>query len=221
MLVSQLILRNVPVLAPDKALAEVFPEDYPEGLDYAPVLDQNEFLGLLSLSDLEEEQEMHQLVADCHLEKIAHSVKESQHVFEIFPLFQKTGLPVLPVFNDENLFEGLISLDAIASSFSASYGFQTEGGTLVLSIPAVHYALSEVSRLVEANQGKVLSVLVEADPVLSQNYLVHLKINQPDLSRIVATLERFEYHVLEVHQALEPTSIDKDRFDQLMRYLGI
>ena len=221
MLVSQLILRNVPVLAPGKALAEVFPEDYPEGLVYAPVLDDNQFLGLLSLTDLEAEQDQHKLVGECQLEKISQTVKESQHVFEIFPLFEKTGLPVLPVFNDEMMFEGLISLDAIASSFSASYGFQTEGGTLVLSTPAIHYSLSEISRLVEANQGKVLSMLVEADPALSQNYLVHLKINQPDLSRIVATLERFEYHVLEVHQALEPTSIDKDRFDQLMRYLGI
>jgi acetoin utilization protein AcuB len=67
----------------------------------------------------------------------------------------------------------------------------------------------------------VLSVLVESDPILNQNFLVHLKINQPDLSRVVATLERFEYNVLEVHQSIEASSIDKERFDQLMRYLGI
>lgn len=221
MLVSQLIMRNVEVLVPSKELSEVFPEAYPEGLSYAPVLDRNDFLGFLSLTDLEAEQDEHQLVGDCHLEKVAHQVKESQHVFEIFPLFQKTGLPVLPVFNDELSFEGIISLDSIAAAFASSYGFQTEGGTLVISVPAIHYSLSEISRLIEANQGKVLSVLVEADPILNQNYLVHLKVNQPDLSRIVATLERFEYHVLEVHQTLEATSIDKDRFDQLMRYLGI
>ena len=63
--------------------------------------------------------------------------------------------------------------------------------------------------------------MLETDPVLNQNYLVHIKVNQSDLSRIVATLERFEYHVLEVHQTMDASSLDKDRFDQLMRYLDI
>jgi hypothetical protein len=137
------------------------------------------------------------------------------------PFFEKTGLPVLPVLDAEMKFCGILDINRVARLFSSSYSFQTDGGTLVLSIPAIQYSLSELARLIEANQGKILSVILEADPVLNQNYLVHLKINQPDLSRIVATLERFEYNVLEVHQALEASSIDKDRFDQLMRYLRI
>lgn len=221
MLVSRYVIKNVPGLELSTALADIIPEEYPPGLVFAPVLENGQFLGFLDIEDLESMMDEHEKVADCPLEKVSHLLREDQHLFEALPFFEKTGLPVLPVIDAGMQFSGVLEISAAASAFLSSYSFQTEGGSLVLSIPAIQYSLSELSRLVEANQGKVLSVLLEADPVLNQNYLVHLKINQPDLSRIVATLERFDYNVLEVHQTLEASSIDKDRFDQLMRYLGI
>lgn len=221
MLVSQFINRSIPEVHPDTVLSEIFPEDYPEGIGYAPVVKDGKFLGFLDLSDLETEMESHQHVGQCSIDSISISVKQDQHLLEVLPLFVKAGSSVLPVLNEEEKPEGYLSEVSISRAFSELFAFQNSGGILVLSVPAIHYSLSEISRLIEANQAKVLSVLLDTDPVLNQNYLVHLKINQPDLSRIVATLERFEYNVLEVHQTKEASSIDKDRFDQLMRYLDI
>lgn len=221
MLVSRYVNKNIPGLEPSKALEDIIPEEFPSGCVFAPVVENGHFLGFLDIEDLDALMDEHKKVADCPLERVSHLLREDQHLFEALPIFEKTGLPVLPVTDGDLQFTGVLELSAAASAFVSSYSYQAEGGSLVLSIPAVHYSLSELSRLVEANQGKVLSVLLESDPLLNQNYLVHLKINQPDLSRIVATLERFEYNVLEVHQTLEASSIDKDRFDQLMRYLGI
>ena len=221
MLVSQYIQKGIPLLHPESELAEVFPEDFPEGISMAPVLKDGELLGFLDLADLEFEKETHRLVGECSIEPVQVKLKESQHLLESLPQFQKTGLSILPVVNSEGGFEGLLPFQSIARVMSESYAFQNDGGILVLSVPAIQFSLAEISRLIESNQAKVLSCILESDPAIGQNYLVHLKINQPDLSRIVATLERFEYHVLEVHQAMEASSIDKDRFDQLMRYLGI
>jgi DNA-binding MarR family transcriptional regulator len=99
--------------------------------------------------------------------------------------------------------------------------FQSEGGILVIAVSVNDYSLSEISRLVESNQAKILSVIVESDPYSPQRLFVHLKINEKDLSRIVATLERFEYQVIEVHQTTNTISLDKERLDMLMKYLGI
>jgi hypothetical protein len=74
---------------------------------------------------------------------------------------------------------------------------------------------------VESNQAKILFVLVESDPLQPIDLLVHIKVNQLDLSRVVATLERFDYKVVEVHHKSESTSVDLERLDQLMKYLGI
>ena len=218
MVVAEFTKHGIPVLAPDTLLEEVFLEDFSDGLIYAPVVQDGSFLGFLFLEDLDIQKETLKTVGQCQLEKAVHSLKGSQHIFEALPIFQTVGLPVL---GDDGGLDGILRVESLMAVFSESYAFQTLGAVLVLSIPAIQYSLSEISRLVEANQAKVLSVLVESDPILNQNFLVHLKINQPDLSRVVATLERFEYNVLEVHQSIEASSIDKERFDQLMRYLGI
>lgn len=221
MLVSELFVSSIKTLTRSTELAEVFPEDFPEGLLLAPVVEQDEFLGFLPLEELELESEIHQTVGECTLEMAEKTLSRQQHVFEALPGFQETGLSALPVLSEDRKFEGLLRLDAVFSAFAGSYSFQTKGGILVLSIANQSYSLSEISRLVESNQAKILSVLVETDPIEAQNLLVHLKINQPDLSRVVATLERFDYQVLEVHHTSEFTSLDKERLDQLMKYLGI
>ena len=221
MLVSQYMIRSLPELSSDNALAEVFREDYPEDVQYAPVLQEGKFIGFLDLENLEIEKESKSTVSQCELEMVSVRIIESQHIFEVIPLFVKTGINLLPVSNEDGETEGYISQTSVNKVIGETHAFQTEGGILVLTVPAIQYSLSEISRLVEANQAKILAVILETDPALNQNYLVHLKVNQPDLSRIVATLERFEYHVLEVHQTMDASSLDKDRFDQLMRYLGI
>ncbi len=48
-----------------------------------------------------------------------------------------------------------------------------------------------------------------------------LKINQLDLSRVVATLERFRYKVIGRYQETKPIAGEKDRIDMLLRYLDI
>ena len=48
-----------------------------------------------------------------------------------------------------------------------------------------------------------------------------LKINQDDLSRIVATLERFGYRVIARYRETKREDEGKERIDLLMRYLNI
>jgi acetolactate synthase small subunit len=102
-----------------------------------------------------------------------------------------------------------------------SFAFQNEGGVIVLSSMIRDYSLSEISRLVESNQAKILAVITETDPIEHQKLIIHLKINEKDLSRIVATLERFDYQVLEVHHKTEAITLDQERLDLLLKYLGI
>jgi hypothetical protein len=60
------------------------------------------------------------------------------------------------------------------------------------------------------------------DPLDKGKIKLTLKINQEDLSRIVATLERFGYRVIARYQEnrTDPTN-EKERLDMLMRYLNI
>lgn len=221
MLVSE-IVRKVPgPLSPKDELADLFREDFEEGIDYLAVVEENKFLGFLPLADLETEKEINKNVGECDLEKVDKPATAGQHFFEVLVLFRKANLPVLPVLDEKGDYDGFILLGQALEALSDSYAFQTEGGVIVLSVMMNDYSLSEISRLVETNQSKILAVVAEADPLAQERLIVHLKINQKDLSRIVATLERFDYQVVEVHHKSESTSLDQERLDLLMKYLGI
>ena len=134
MLVSEVLQSSIQPLSLETELEEVYSEDYPEGLLYVPVLDQNRFLGFLSLEDLDTDKEVNQTVGQCSLETTDLKVNRKQHIFEVLPLFRKAGIPVLPVIDDEQLYEGVVRLDSVLSMISDSFSFQSEGGILVLSM---------------------------------------------------------------------------------------
>jgi hypothetical protein len=83
------------------------------------------------------------------------------------------------------------------------------------------YSLSEISRLIEENHAKILSSIVKEDPLDNGKLRLTLKINQVDLLRIVATLERFGYKVIGRYQETKPPAEGKERIDMLLRYLDI
>ena len=75
--------------------------------------------------------------------------------------------------------------------------------------------------MIEENHAKILSSIVKEDPLDPGKIRLTLKINELDLSRIVATLERFGYKVIGRYQESKPIASEKDRIDMLLRYLDI
>jgi acetoin utilization protein AcuB len=95
------------------------------------------------------------------------------------------------------------------------------GGILVLSMDLIDYSLAEISRYVEENNAKVISSLMVEDPMDKGKIKLTLKINQIELTRIVATLERFGYRVIGRYQETRQDTGEKEKIDMLLRYLDI
>jgi len=95
------------------------------------------------------------------------------------------------------------------------------GSILVLSMNFSDYSLAEISRLIEENHAKILSSIIKEDPLDPGKVRLTLKVNQADMSRIVATLERFGYKVIGRYQESKPIENEKERIDMLLRYLDI
>jgi hypothetical protein len=118
-------------------------------------------------------------------------------------------------------YEGVITVQDMMSSFAQTMAVQLPGGILVLSLDLIDYSLAEISRLIEENNAKVLSSILKEDPLDKSKVVLTLKVNQADLSRIVATLDRFGYRVIGRYQEIREMAEDRDRIDMLMRYLDI
>ena len=134
---------------------------------------------------------------------------------------EKFNLPLVAVENNEGNYAGVITVsDVLPGILNQNTAF-AHGSILVLSMELISYALSEISRFVEENNAKIISVSVTEDALDKTKIRLALKINQSDLTRIISTLERFEYRIVARYDDSRSSEPDRDRFDLLMRYLNI
>jgi hypothetical protein len=115
---------------------------------------------------------------------------------------------------------GVITISDTLTAFARS-SMQEPGGILVLLMDERDYSLSEVSRLVESNDAKILSSYVCTDKTDATRIKLTIKINRNDLSRIIATFERFSYNIVAKFHHTQGNEDDKERIDLLLRYLNM
>ena len=94
----------------------------------------------------------------------------------------------------------------------------TEIGILTIECTLEDYSLSEISRLIEENKGKVISSFMQINPN-SKNVFVDIIINQKNLTRIIKSLNRFNWNVIETYDTSLIDNLD-NRFDSFLRYLN-
>ncbi|HEY8934754.1 MAG TPA: cbs domain containing protein, partial [Cyclobacteriaceae bacterium] len=143
------------------------------------------------------------------------------HFYDILKVATDNKLPMVAVLNEDESYCGVITVQDTLTSFAQTAAVQLPGGILVLSMNHIDYSLAEISRLIEENHAKILSSILKEDPLDNGKIRLTLKINQLDLSRIVATLERFGYRVIGRYQESRPVGDEKERIDMLLRYLDI
>jgi len=189
--------------------------------NHLPVIDNNRLLGFISEEIILEANDIEKKLADFALVGQNCVVGEDSHFYDILKIAGEHKLQLVAVINENGEYEGVITVQDIMTSFAQTAAVQIPGGILVLSLDLIDYSLAEISRLVEENNAKILSSIVVEDPMDKRKIKLTIKINQLDLTRIAATLERFSYKIIGRYQEDKKDFEDKDRIDMLMRYLNI
>lgn len=186
-----------------------------------PVVEDGKLLGFISEEIILESNDIEKRVGDLNLMGQNCSVHLDAHFYDILRVAAEHKLQLVAVLNHDQTYFGVITVQDTLSSFAETAAVQMPGGIIVLAMRYVDYSLSEISRLIEENHGKILSSIIKDDPLESDKIRLTLKINQLDLSRIIATLERFNYKVIGRYQEPKAVEEDRDRIDMLLRYLDI
>ncbi len=190
-------------------------------LNQLPVVKNRKFLGLVTEENVLEAKEK-----DLNLSMIPFDfehvhVQNSQHFYNVMELAIKNKVQVVPVLDEMHEYLGVITVNDAIAAFGQMSAMQGEGGILVLSMAERDYSLSEISRLVESNNAKILSAYVSPDEADIFKIKLTLKFNTMELTRIVATLERFNYKITAQFMDSPDDQQDQDRLDMLLHYLSV
>lgn len=221
MIAEELINQMIPPLKPGDSAnkAIVWMEELRS--NQLPVVDDGKFKGFISEEIILDESNIEVPVSSFELKGEKCYVSKGAHFYDIIKTASEYDLQLVAVLEEDSSYCGVITVQDTIASFAQTAAVQAPGGILVISLSMKDYSLSEISRLIEAEDAKILSSSIKADEFDSAMLRLTLKINQTDLTRIVATLERFEYKIIARYQESGVTDNQKERLDSLLKYLDI
>ncbi len=189
-------------------------------LEHFPIVDGLNYVGLISEEDILKLNSLDQPLANNNLPLIRPFVKYNQPVFEVVKLISQDKLTVVPVIDANGHYIGLITLNDILKHYSDSGLFDDTAGVIVLEVGIKGYSISEIAHLIENENARILSLYNTPNPE-NETIDLTIKINQPELSRILASFTRHGYIVKEHYHQSEFVDDLKSRYDSLMNFLGI
>jgi acetoin utilization protein AcuB len=110
-------------------------------------------------------------------------------------------------------------LPTLLSHFASSLSVQEPGAIIVLEMSVNDFVLSEIARIVESNDTKILSLFIHSEKDTMQMQ-VHLKLNKKDVSALIQTFVRFNYTIMAYFDANDDIDDLRKRYDALMKYLN-
>ncbi len=186
---------------------------------HLPIVDGKQFLGLISEDDILN-HDFEAPVGSYFLSISRPYIKAKDHIYEVMRIFKESQLTIIPVINNENEYQGLITLEDLLNYFAGTASFVEPGSVLVLELNKVDYSLTEIARLVESENAAILSSFVTSS-VNSPAMEVTLKINRQNIQTIIATFVRFDYSIKASFSEQDYFDVLKDRYESLMSYLSV
>ncbi len=187
--------------------------------EYYPVLNGLEYLGMISLDDLEDADAASEVISLQQL-FIKPFVRPSDHFLQAVRIRSKFYIDQVPVVNEKNEWEGCIESNKLLDQLSNLCGATDTGSLVVLEVPRHDYAPGEINRLVESNDAMVMQMNTVQDHQRGVMQVV-LRISKEEVSDIVATFQRHEYSVLYYYGDESYDNSLQQNLDHLLNYLNI
>lgn len=186
-----------------------------------PVVDNAEYIGLISEGNIYNMSDPDLPIADQKLSLKNYYVNEHQHVFDVIKTMSSMKLTVLPVLDEKNHYIGSITVNNLLEYFSIITTVNNPGSIVVLELNQNDYVLSQIAQIVESQDAKILSLYVTSDKD-STKMEVTMKINKMEIQSLIQTFNRYNYIIKATYTEDENMYDDlRDRYDSLMNYLNI
>jgi predicted transcriptional regulator len=193
-------------------------EDYK--LSHLPIVNNEEFLGLISEMDIYELNNFDEPLGNHTLTLKNPYVYEYQHIFDVLKLVNSLRLTLIPVLDEKNNYTGSITLQTLLSKTAEFLSLDNQGGVIVLEMSINDYSLTEIANIVESNNAKILNTVVMNHPESTLIDVV-LKLNTVELNSVIQTFERYNYLVKVILDEEFDKDELKERYNSLMKYLNV
>ena len=188
-------------------------------ISYFPVLDGNIYCGLISDLSLYELENLEEKISDKKDLLKDIFIYNTQTIFEASNVILDNNLDILPVVDVNKRYLGVLTIATILKVYTMYTAANEQGDVLQLTINYNDLYISEISKIIEGEDAKIINLFVI--PVKETTQLrVIIKLNKMGLCRVVKSLERYGYNVEYFTKIPIEDEMNKN-YELLMKYLSI
>lgn len=209
---KDMILPEIPFLTPGMSVAQASSAMASSGQSSLPVVDGGVYIGVVHEKELSRGNASG--TVGCEPLR-APAVREETHLLDVVNQFAQYSDDVLPVVDGRRRYVGAIPIHAVMVAVARLCQTASSGAIIELEIPRADYSATELTRLVEDNDCRVMNLMVRPDEATGM-WKACLRIDREDATPVLRSLERFDYRVLSCHQL---HGVMDDRIERRIREL--
>ena len=216
--ITEYITNDFKAIDSQDTIADV--QDFFNDLHFShfPVIEEGVYIGSVAADDIltfENEKK----VADYRFTLEGFFVRTTTIWLDVLEIFAKNHTDLVPVLDENNKYVGYYEIEDIMRFFHETPFLKEPGGIIIVKKAALDYSMSQITQIVESNNGKLLGLFIsEAD---IESVQVTMKITLGAMNEIIQTFRRYNYEIISEHQEDNYINNLKERSDYLDKYLNI
>jgi CBS domain containing-hemolysin-like protein len=183
-----------------------------------PVLEEGVYIGCIALDDVET-FDPDKKITDYRYTLEHFFVRNTMIWLDVLEVFAKNHTNVVPVLDENNVYAGYYELEDIIKFFHETPFLKEPGGIIVVQKAVLDYSMSQITQIVESNNGKLLGLFISEATV--DTVQITMKISLGAMNEIIQTFRRYNYEIISEHQEDNYINNLKERSDYLDKYLNI
>ncbi len=205
---------DLPVLRLTDSVAKALKTLRTQGVNALAVVENKDFIGLVSSEILSQALSPEQSLADLRTHFSTFRMEEEEDVLASLPWFDEPNLDVIAITNAEGSFRGYLTKNEVGNLLLNSGVENKNGGIIRIPFQASRDSLSTIIRIIEEENGFVVRSFFQEPNVV-------LQVQTETFGKIISNLERHGIFIEKAFVFGEQLEVDQDRFDHLMRFIDL
>lgn len=218
MIITEYISKNFQTINIKSSIEKAKSLMFEQQVNHLPVLNEGKLLGNLNaslVSKINPEDTIDKYIVELEDFYLHNTVL----IFDSLKSFSDNETNVLPILNDKEEYLGVVLEETIIDEFSSLPFISDYGWFIGITTPIKKYSISEISNIVESNNGQILGLTVVKTDLETTQIL--LKIKAENISSIGDTFERFGYIITNRYFEDIKKELLKDRYNQLQKFMEV
>ena len=183
-----------------------------------PIIEEGVFIGSIVADDIET-FDSDKKVSDYRYTLEHFFARTNMIWLDVLEIFAKNHANLVPILDENNTYIGYYEIEDVIKFFHETPFLKEQGGIIIVSKNIIDYSMSQITQIVESNNGKILGLFISNSTL--NTIEVTIKINVGSLNEIIQTFRRYNYEIISEHNDDNYINNLKERSDYLDKYLNI